>query len=371
MNELPLKPQLNIPVVNAQPFFHGSLFSGIGGFDLAAEWAGWQNVFHCEWNEFGQKILNYYWPKAISYDDITKTDFTIHRGTIDVLTGGFPCQPFSQSGAQKGEDDERYLFPEMFRAIREIKAPWIVAENVYGITTRKFREVFETICSSLEAEGYEVQPVIIPASAVGAPHERDRVWFVAYNSNAGFENMRQKWQNSIYRPGFITNPNGAPTENEIQARGNEFNGKTITNSNQLNGDLSGFHSSWISQFEKAGIFQNNITDTIGFGLRGQSNWLGKSGFVNSQGPESYWGNFPTQSPICSRNDGISFGLDDITFSKWRNESIKGLGNAIVPQVAVQIFEAIQTAALADEARWQKILKICPQTSINSTETACI
>jgi len=69
---------------------HGSLFSGIGGFDLAAQWMGWNNVFHCEWNEFGKKVLKHYWPNAISYDDITKTDFSIHRGSIDVLSGGFP-----------------------------------------------------------------------------------------------------------------------------------------------------------------------------------------------------------------------------------------------------------------------------------------
>lgn len=352
-------------------FKHIGLFEGIGGFGLAAKLMNWETVAWCEINPFCHRILKYHFPKSIAHEDIRETDFSIYRGTIDIITGGFPCQPFSQSGAQKGKDDERYLFPEMFRAIREIKAPWIVAENVYGITTNKFREVFETICSSLEAEGYEVQPVIIPASAVGAPHERDRVWFIAYNSNAGFENMRQKWQNSIYESGFITHANSSPAENEIQTRRNEFSGKTIANSDKLNGDLSGLYTGRVSQFEKAEIFENNFTDTISLGLRGQSDGFGKSGFVNSQGPENYWGNFPTQSPICSRNDGVSLGLDDITFSKWRNESIKGLGNAIVPQVAVQIFEAIQTAALADEARWQKILKICQQPSINGTETACI
>lgn len=348
-------------------FKHIGLFEGIGGFSLAAELMNWETTAWCEINPFCQRILKYHFPKSIPHEDIRKTDFTIYRGAIDIITGGFPCQPFSQSGAQKGEDDERYLFPEMFRAIREIKAPWIVAENVYGITTRKFREVFETICSSLEAEGYEVQPVIIPASAVGAPHERDRVWFIAYNSNAGFENMRQKWENSVHRFEPIANSNGSPTENEIQARWNEFNGKTITNSDKLNGDLSGLYSSGISQFEKAGIFENNITNTNEFRLEGFKAKKERKLTING----NCWSEFPTQSPICSRNDGISFGLDDITFSKWRNESIKGLGNAIVPQVAVQIFKAIQTAALADEARWQKILKLCPQTSINGTETACI
>ncbi len=109
---------------------HGSLFSGIGGFDLASEWMGWENVFHCEWNDFGKRILKYYWPNAISYDDITKTDFTIHRGKIDILTGGFPCQPYSTSGKRLGKEDERHLWPEMLRAIREIKPKYIVGDSV-------------------------------------------------------------------------------------------------------------------------------------------------------------------------------------------------------------------------------------------------
>jgi len=160
---------------------HGSLFSGIGGFDLAASWMGWENMFHCEWNQFGQKVLKYYWPNAISYDDICKTDFTIWRGKIDILTTGFPCQPFSTAGEQRGAEDERYLWEESIRAIRECKAAYVVAENVRGITSRKFEDVFEQICTSLEAEGYEVQPIIIPASSVGAEHERYRVWIIAYS----------------------------------------------------------------------------------------------------------------------------------------------------------------------------------------------
>jgi len=112
---------------------HGSLFSGIGGFDLAAEWAGWENVFHCEWNPFGQRVLKHHFPKSISYNDITKTDFTIHKGNIDVLSGGFPCQPYSTAGLRKGKEDERHLWPQMLRAIREIEPSWVVGENVRGL----------------------------------------------------------------------------------------------------------------------------------------------------------------------------------------------------------------------------------------------
>ena len=109
---------------------HGSLFSGIGGFDLAAEWMGWDNVFHCEWNEFGQKVLKHYWPQAESFSDITKTDFTKYYGKIDILTGGFPCQPYSSAGKRKGKEDERHLWPEMLRTIREVSPRFVVGENV-------------------------------------------------------------------------------------------------------------------------------------------------------------------------------------------------------------------------------------------------
>ena len=150
---------------------HGSLFSGIGGFDLAAEWCGWENVFHCEWNTFGQKVLKHHFPKSISYNDITKTDFTIHRGDIDIISGGFPCQPYSSAGKRLGKEDERHLWPEMLRAIREIQPSWVVGENVRGLTNWNGGLVFDEVQSDLEAEGYEVLPFLLPACAVNVrPH---------------------------------------------------------------------------------------------------------------------------------------------------------------------------------------------------------
>lgn len=184
-------------------YTHASLFSGIGGAELAASWLGWTNVFHCEIQEFQRKVLEYWFPNSISYEDITKTDFSEWRGHIDVLTGGFPCQPFSVAGKRKGADDDRYLWPHMLRAIREIQPAWIVGENVNGIlsmvqpgeevkmgrTDDLFEENYiyrteqqftiDAICEDLESAGYSVQPFIIPACAVGAPHRRDRVWIVA------------------------------------------------------------------------------------------------------------------------------------------------------------------------------------------------
>ena len=161
---------------------HGSLFSGIGGFDLAAEWMGWENVFHCEWMPFPRQVLHHHFPNSISYEDITKTDFTIHRGTIDILTGGFPCQPYSSAGKRLGKEDERHLWPHMLRAIQEIKPTYVLGENVRGLTNWNGGVVFEEVCADLENCGYEVQPILLPACAVGAPHRRDRIWFVAKNT---------------------------------------------------------------------------------------------------------------------------------------------------------------------------------------------
>ena len=251
---------------------HGSLFSGIGGFDLAAEWCGWENVFHCEWNPFGQKVLKHHFPNSISYNDITKTDFTIHNGAIDIISGGFPCQPYSSAGKRLGKEDKRHLWPEMLRAIREIQPSWVVGENVRGLTNWNGGLVFDEVQTELEIEGYEVLPFLLPACAVNAPHRRDRIWFIAYdvkNSNS----IRQEW----------------------------------------------------------GLYQKQPKNANG-------QQLSKS---NAQSLQNFsWENFPTEYPLCYGNDGLSERLDRITFSKWRKESIKAGGNAIVPQVAYQIFKSI-------------------------------
>ena len=184
---------------------HASVFSGIGGPEVAATMLGWENLFHCEINPFGRAVLDYWYPNAKSYDDITKTDFTEWRGRVDVLTGGFPCQPFSYAGQRRGAEDDRYLWPYMFKCIDAIRPTWVVAENVGGILTMveqgevsevgvqgslfgeedvvrgyELRETFtlERICDDLETHGYAVQPVLVPACAVGAPHRRDRVFIV-------------------------------------------------------------------------------------------------------------------------------------------------------------------------------------------------
>lgn len=310
---------------------HASLFSGIGGFDLAAEWMGWHNSFHCEINEFCTKILNYHFPDAEHYTDITRTDFSKWRGRIDVLSGGFPCQPFSLAGQRKGADDNRYLWPQMLRAIREIRPTWVVGENVAGILTmvqpgaevevggqaslfgEDYRKrvlhrqeyVIETICRDLEREGYAVQPLLIPACAVGAPHRRDRIWFIARlvthpkscrNSRTPHEAGSEAW-NEVEQS--IIGGSVRPASNPNRDRCRNW-----TNEQKL-----------ISECERKDDYCNGCKD----GITTYSNSK-RQKYRNDQGPErrdkpdeqfkpqystSIWENFPTQPPIRRGYDGIS------------------------------------------------------------------
>jgi DNA (cytosine-5)-methyltransferase 1 len=415
---------------------HGSLFSGIGGFDLAAEWMGWENIFHCEWNPFGQKVLKYHFPNSISYDDITKTDFTIHRGRIDILTGGFPCQPYSMAGKRLGKEDERHLWPEMLRAIREIQPRWVVGENVLGLVNWSGGLVFHEVQADLEAEGYEVQPYVLPAVSVNAPHRRDRVWFVAYangnpkgtprqststtgnRSNINVQQSERGSKTELNNRPFavsrdVTHPNGnglnqrngndeeQSGERGLDAQRNPLpsNGNgDVTNTNSRGLERSkevgwdSFNAEWKSEFgdvadtqqqgfqgcpdsgkvssakrkmgrkgnqstiESSAIGkESNAPDTNNERLQKWSitKWDDQKGRQEQGRPveqsasdawkthATNWRNFPTTEPtIRTRNDGISDRLDTITFSKWRNESIKAGGNAIVPQVVYQIFKAI-------------------------------
>ena len=317
---------------------HGSLFSGIGGFDLAAEWMGWENIFHCEWNEFGQRVLKYYWPKAISYEDITKTDFSIHRGKIDILTGGFPCQPYSSAGKRLGSEDDRHLWTKMLRAIREIKPRYIVGENVYGLTNWNGGLVFNEVQTDLENEGYKVQPCILPACAVNAPHRRDRVWFVAYSNERTKRSPRTSGE---------TESDWSKNNDEQGSRGKQTEQHNKPSDVQRNDtDSSNARAESMQQEGKDRIYE--LIDATNPGCRKRKNGIygEKSGreaaeFGNSYTKLGAWTEFPITEPtICSGNDGIPRELDGITFPKWRNESIKAYGNAIVPQVAYQIFKAL-------------------------------
>ena len=329
---------------------HGSLFSGIGGFDLAAEWMGWQNIFHCEIGEFPRKILKHHFPNSICYEDIKKTDFTKHRGEIDIISGGFPCQPYSNAGKRRGKEDDRHLWPEMLRVIREVQPRFVVGENVAGLLSWNNGMVFHEIITDLENEGYETQAFFIPACATNAPHRRDRIWFVAHSKSNGryergekingreinkFQNRDKIWDK------FTTNgkQSNAPHTDGTEQGNNLGEEREIRWGEE--GDVFG---------ELCGDGNVADTDSTNNKTWTQRKILGQPYREKANG-YSYvecrkqWENFPTQSPVCGGDDGISTELDGITFPKWRNESIKGYGNAVVPQVVYQIFKAIEQSLL--------------------------
>lgn len=399
---------------------HASLFSGIGGAEVAASMMGWQNLFHCEIQEFPRKVLQYWFPNSESYEDITKTDFHQWHGKVDVLTGGFPCQPFSLAGRRKGADDNRYLWPQMLRAIRQIHPTWVVGENVAGIKTmvescqvtqmgrtdylfeenhlyrEESRFTLDKICADLEAEGYSVQPIVIPACAIGAPHRRDRVWIIAHRSDPRAETVQQEGQDGICsaRPSPHTQCDGHGNQRARAKKSKEGQDRPQPRSRRLgSGSAPSYtsgkrHRRWSNKQEPftecsrtpnlgtrrskrlashpysngdKTLQPSERTDrlsgfplsphSIGFGWNeskhedaiSQKSQQGECQPSGADSSQSRWRNFPTQSPVCRGNDGIPFDVDSLTisFPKWRQESIKAYGNAWVPQVAYEIFRAIE------------------------------
>ncbi|RFM34454.1 DNA cytosine methyltransferase [Chitinophaga silvisoli] len=252
---------------------HGSVFSGIGGFDLAASYLNWENIFQIEIDPFCRKVLGNRFPNCVRYDDIRKVNAKKYYGAIDVISGGWPCQPFSTAGKRKGNNDNRYLWPQMLRIIDEVRPTWVIGENVVGITsmvqsnlsisladqaalweedknfTIEEEFIIGTICKDLERMGYSVQPIIIPACAIGTWHRRDRVWFLAYADCFGYErgmlgscetqtilstsfftrfktfNLQQIEKDLLAEPGLIENYDGVSSrlvKNQIRGYGNSI-----------------------------------------------------------------------------------------------------------------------------------------------------
>ena len=272
---------------------HGSLFSGIGGFDLAAEWMGWKNLFNCEWEEFPRKVLKHHFPNAEQYGDIREFNASNYAGRIDILSGGFPCQPYSVAGKRLGKEDARHLWPEMLRVIREVKPTYVLGENVAGLVSMENGATLDRILSDLENEGYTTESFIIPACGVGAWHRRDRIWIIGY------------------REQYASNPNLNRLQGGIQPRGDDF-------------------QKWHRQGEPIeeyrtsdyGELQTNGNRTIEPELGGVVPRI-------SDRLDGYWDSEPEGIPRVAQ--GIQKRVD----------RLKGLGNAIVPQVAYEIFKAIE------------------------------
>lgn len=356
---------------------HISLFDGIGGFLLAAKGVGWKPGLSSEIDPFCQRVLKHHFPGIFHHGDIhTLNHETIHtelstrfgdwRQDGVILTGGFPCQGFSTAGKRLGTNDNRYLWPQMLRIVQEVRPDWVVGENVAGILSMEDesglrREVFAqvegrkitryadfdhyegiytrqapmlvaSIIEDLEKEGYEVQAFVVPATSVGAPHRRDRIWFVAHRSDTRIEGLR----------GQEVNTN--ESINAAHADGEQRKEWTQDGKRPDNTEEGGGLEHRPSRPSHIGVIAHATSERMErYGadrLQEPSTPLGE-GLFGRDYAGSYWEQWPTQPPICSGNDGIPGGLVGITFPKWRKQSIKALGNAIVPQVAFEIFRSIE------------------------------
>ncbi|MEF2838429.1 MAG: DNA (cytosine-5-)-methyltransferase [Oscillospiraceae bacterium] len=301
---------------------HLSLFSGIGGLDLAAEWAGFRTVGQCEWADYQRAVLEKHWPGLPRWRDIrtlTKESFYEQTGlyTVDVISGGFPCQPFSVAGKQRGKDDDRYLWPEFIRVIRELWPTWVIGENVPGIINM----ALDTVLSDLEAEGYEVQCFLVPACGVDAPHKRNRICIVAHR----YRNC--SWKDEI-QPGREASEYGLLRE--------IWNSCTESGVCRMDDGLRGTVYETDSHTDSDGL-QGRMSESVleaGF-TNCPSRERERETGVRRSTPElsrsfSVWENWPDE-PGVGR---VAHGFPN------RVDRIKCLGNAVVPQQFYPFFMAI-------------------------------
>jgi DNA (cytosine-5)-methyltransferase 1 len=295
---------------------HLDLFTGIGGFSLAASWVWGEDheiVSFCEIEPYCQKVLEKHWPDVPCHDDI-KTLKGDSFGTIDLITGGFPCQPFSTAGKQGGSSDDRYLWPEMFRVVQEAKPAWIIGENVAGLINMV---EFEQCFLDLESEGYEVQAFIIPACAKDAKHRRDRIWIVANNDGKCCRTSRPRkiQENSTTK----TSPTGKQS-------------RTMADNDSLRMERPR------AKHQTAGIVGKgeDVADTKDTNGR------------RTDGPD-YRRRGDKKTGRCSKSGGgVQHWLPEPPVGRVANgvpsrvDRLKGLGNAIVPQVVVPIMQAIKS-----------------------------
>jgi DNA (cytosine-5)-methyltransferase 1 len=324
------------------------LFSGIGGFSLGLEsTGGFETVAFCEFDKAAQKVLKLRWPNVPIFEDIRGLNDTVKE---DIITGGFPCQPFSVAGKRAGTEDNRYLWPELLRVIRLVKPTWCILENVRGLLSIEEGLVFENCLLDLEAAGYEHQTLVIPACAVNAQHRRDRVWIICHANNS---RSGQRLQTERIRQ----------TDDEGRAEQPQFEfSKTSENVDYANSTQcergrvsSGVREekSNISSRSKCRDASENVADTTSIGRQGQRESVQRSN--NKKERERQTDNVEsisqprirrTESRLGGEFDGISSWLDESGLPKIssgvpkRANRLKQLGNSIVPQIAAAIGYAI-------------------------------
>ena len=214
------------------------LFSGIGGFSLGLESAGMETVAFCEQDKFCQKVLAHHWPNLPIHSDITELNGYEYRGAVELICGGFPCQPFSVAGKQLGKEDDRALWNEMLRVICEVAPRWVIGENVSGIIPMELDQVL----SDLEGEGYSCWTFVIPACAVDAHHRRDRVWIMAHSDELGLEKHGHRestpFVQASQRPRSVAHPYDEGLQGRQESRDTEGQGPTADQQSSRLGELS-------------------------------------------------------------------------------------------------------------------------------------
>ena len=302
------------------------LFSGIGGFSLGAEANDIPTVAFVEKDPFCQKVLRKHWSNTPIISDIrTVKGEDYETDGVTIVSGGFPCQPFSQAGKRKGTDDDRYLWDETLRVVTETKPRWFIGENVDGLVNIQDGMVLRQVQDDLEKEGFQVQCLVVPASGIGAWHQRKRVWIIGHN-----------------------------VSNTIGELSDGCSGTTRHSESELKGMVSDEAKNWNKVWSKTercdqqtGL-RGNVSDTTVKGLErhgSQSSDLQESkerqvsSDRGSQGQHTWW---QTESKLRGVPHGISYELD-----KDRANRIKALGNSIVPQIAYQLFKSIVTVTKED------------------------
>ena len=305
------------------------LFSGIGGFSLGLEWAGMSTVAFCERDPYCTTILNKHWPDTPVHSDVRNLDGKDYADSIDLVAGGFPCQPFSVAGNRRGSDDDRHLWPEMLRIIQEAKPRWVIGENVFGLINM----ALDDVQADLEREHYEVRKFVLPAVAVDAHHRRDRIFIIAYKDptlahshgegqlqQEGFEREVGRWSGDSGEQGsHVADAHGEG----LQRHGQEH-------------QLRGFGQEGQAGGSGDVAYTNGTRGEVG--VSGQESWQERhAGESHHQGDQqlrrSPRGEWPAEPRVGRVADGIPNRVD----------RIKGLGNAVVPQLIQAIGELVLAA----------------------------